>query len=103
MDYGLILAAIGLPSIISGIFLYFFKRDMDRRAAQATEREDARRQLDVLLVQGINAALAVGEATGRAVKEGTCNGEMTDALEYSCEVKNKLTNFLTERGVSHLR
>ena len=61
--------------------------------------------LFVLIVQGTNAAIALGEATARAVQripDAHCNGDMHDALDYAADIKHKQKDFLTRQGVSSL-
>ena len=54
------------------------------------------------MIKGVNAAIALGEATARAVQripDANCNGDMHDALEYAEKIKHEQKDFLTEQGV----
>lgn len=66
------------------------KKEREEEAEQRKDQED----LIVLLIQGNWAAIALGEATARAVQripDAHCNGDMKEALKYATDVKHKLT------------
>lgn len=112
----LILAALGLPSAVTGLFIRRMEKRLDKREAQrkkdqealearAEEREKKREQLELVLIQSTSAAIALGEATARAVQripDAHCNGDMHQALEYAAEVKHNQKDFLMEIGVHAL-
>ena len=79
-------------------------KEKERRAKEK-EREKLREQQEILLVQGVNAALALGEATAKAVQripEAHCNGDMHAALAYADKVKHEQRDFLTRQGIIQL-
>lgn len=112
----LILAALGLPSAITGLIIRRMEKRLDSREAQrkkdteaavarAEEQEKKREQLDLVLIQSTSAAIALGEATARAVQripDAHCNGDMHAALEYAAKVKHNQKNFLTGLGIHAL-
>lgn len=79
----------------------------DRKQAKAArekamELEQARETIMVQLVQSTNAAIALGEATARAVQripDAHCNGDMRAALQYSSKVKHEMRDTLTKQGI----
>lgn len=82
------------------------KAETERRAAEEKahrdDQERAREKLLISLVESTGAAIALGEATARAVQripEAHCNGDMTAALEYASKVKHRQKEFLAEQGV----
>lgn len=112
----LILAALGLPSAITGLIIRRMEKRLDRREAErkkgqdaaearAEEREEKMEQLELVLIQSTSAAIALGEATARAVQripDAHCNGDMHAALEYAAKVKHNQKNFLTGLGIHAL-
>lgn len=112
----LILAALGLPSAVTGLIIRRMEKRLDSREAQrkkdteaavarAEEQEKKREQLDLVLIQSTSAAIALGEATARAVQripDAHCNGDMHAALEYAAKVKHNQKNFLTGLGIHAL-
>ena len=97
-----VLLSTGLPAVIFGLFLWLFQRKCLKHDAIKKDQEDARTELNVLLVEGIGAAIALGEATAIAIRDQKCNGEMTKAMEYAQAVKHKQKDFLTSQTVSNL-
>ena len=97
-----ILLAAGIPStIIGGIVGSMIKR-MERRM---DEKEQAREQQELYLVKGINASIALGEATAEAVAripDAHCNGDMHAALDYAKKIKHEQKDFLQEQAVHAL-
>lgn len=95
-------AALGIPSAIMGLIVWRIKKHAEKRAAEAEEREAARERLLLLLVESVGAALALGEATARAVQripDAHCNGDMHAALDYAVSIKHKQRDFLSTQGV----
>ena len=98
-------AAMGIPSAIMGLIIWRLERRIDKREKEQAAQEQGQKDLFVLIVQGTNAAIALGEATARAVQripDAHCNGDMHDALDYAADIKHKQKNFLTRQGVSFL-
>lgn len=75
---------------------------MEKREKALTEKEAAREKNTILLIKSVGAAIALGEATATALKNGHCNGETEAALNYAREVKHEQKDFLTEIGVKNL-
>lgn len=74
------------------------REDMERR-------ENLRQQQEFYLVQGVNAAIALGEATAKAVQripDAHCNGDMHAALEYASKVKHAQKDFLAKQGINSI-
>ena len=98
-------AAMGIPSAIMGLIIWRLERRIDKREKEQAAQEQGQKDLFVLIVQGTNAAIALGEATARAVQripDAHCNGDMHDALDYAADIKHKQKAFLTRQGVSSL-
>ena len=94
-----------MPTAVTGLFFWLLKRRIDKREDERAEIERARKELDVALIKGVNAAIALGEATAKAVQripDAHCNGDMVKALEYASEVKHSQKDFLMKQGVEHL-
>lgn len=67
--------------------------------AKAEQREKAREELLIHLVQNVTAAIALGEASARALQRGYTNGDTKAALEYAGKVKHQLKDFLSAQGI----
>ena len=89
-----------LPSAITGFCFWCIeqkiqkqskkleKEEKQRREAQ-DKREKLHEQQELFLVQGVNAAIALGEATARA-------------LDYAAKVKHEQKDFLTRQGIESI-
>lgn len=78
------------------------EKERKKEAEAAAEREKAREKIMVQLINSSNAAIALGEATAKAVQripDAHCNGDMKSALEYSSKVKHAMRDELTQQGV----
>ena len=98
-------AAMGIPSAIMGLIIWRLERRIDKREKEQAAQEQGQKDLFVLIVQGTNAAIALGEATARAVQripDAHCNGDMHDALDYAADITHNQKDFLTRQGVSSL-
>ena len=97
-----IIMAMGIPSAMTGIFFWMLERRMEKREKKRTEKERVRERQEFLMVKGIAAAIALGEATAEAVAripDAHCNGEMHTALEYAKRIKHEQKEFLTQQGI----
>ncbi|HIS65712.1 MAG TPA: serine/threonine protein kinase [Candidatus Avoscillospira avistercoris] len=116
MDVTAIIIAASIPSALTGFCFWLIeqrlqkrekKRDDEekRRRAAEEKREKNREKQELFLVQGVGAAIALGEATARAVQripDANCNGDMHAALEYAAKVKHEQKDFLTKQGIGAL-
>ena len=109
-------AAMGVPGAVFGFLIWNFQRKITNRDKQrekeeeakqkkAEEKERDREQLELFLIQSTNAAIALGEATAKAVQripDAHCNGEMSKALKYATDAKHAQKDFLTKKGIQAL-
>ena len=98
-------AAMGIPSAVMGFIVWKLERRISKQEKAAEDREDAREDLLLLVVQSTAASIALGEATARAVQripDAHCNGDMNAALTYATEIKNKQKDFLAKQGIRAL-
>lgn len=106
--------ALGIPSALTGFLVWNFERKIAKREAKRekeqeerhkkeAEREKAREELQIHHIQGVSAAIALGEATAKAVQripDAHCNGDMHDALNYAIKIKHEQKDFLTRMGIA---
>lgn len=97
-----VLAYMGVPSAVTGLCFWAIQRSITKRDAKREEIDRAREKNELFMIKGIGAAIALGEATARAIRDGKSNGELTAALEYAQKVKHVQNDFLTEQGVKNL-
>ena len=102
IDLTVILAFMGVPSAVTAFCFWAIQKNITKRDAKRDELDKAREKNELLLIRSVGAAIALGEATAHAIRDGKCNGEMSAALEYAQKVKHEQKDFMTEQGVKNL-
>ena len=77
IDMATVLAFMGVPSAVTGLCFWAIQRNISKRDAKRDEIDKAGEKNELLVIKGIGAAIALGEATALAIKDGKCNGELT--------------------------
>ena len=99
------IAAMGIPSAITGIAVWWLKKQMDRRDAKLEEKEKNTERMILLIAQNSRATYTVAEATAKAVQripDAHCNGDMTEALKRAKEYQMEEQQFLIDQGVKRI-
>ena len=100
-------------SALVGFFFWLIQRNINQRDAEEQrrrtarqqeldQREQVRYQHELYMLKSIDAAIALGEATARAVQripDAHCNGDMRAALNYAQKVKHDRKDFLNEQAL----
>lgn len=109
MDMTTIVVAASIPSAFTGFCFWLIEQNIKKRAdAEKDEREERqqiREKNEFCIINSVNAAIALGEATARAVQripDAHCNGDMHAALDYAQKVKREQKNFLNEQALKHI-
>lgn len=77
-------------------------RERKKDKKEVSEQQKGQEKLLLCLIEGTWAAVALAEATARAVQripDAHCNGDMHAALDYAAGVKHKQKEFLAKQGV----
>ena len=107
------LTGIGLISAVIGFGFWLIEHKISKREdrrdkeeaerrKKADEKERNREEMEIIILRSTSAAIALGEATAKAVQripDAQCNGDMHSALEYATKVKHEQKDFLTKLGV----
>lgn len=131
MTVGELAAICGIPSALTvaivGFFVWLLERSIVKREtaraeeearrekaraaedakleAERTKQENSRKVFEKNLLASTNAALAVSEATARAVQripDAHCNGDMHAALNYAAKIKHEQRDFLAAQGIDNI-
>jgi len=105
LSVGGLVTLLGLPTAITAFCFWLLQQRITKRDKAQEERERAREKNEALIIKGVGAAIALGEATAVAVQripDAHCNGDMHAALEYARKVKHEHKEFLTEQSVQAL-
>ena len=101
INIGALVVLLGIPTAVTG-FEKQKEAEEAKRQKEAAARERAREDLQIITIQGTSAAIALGEATARAVQripDAHCNGDMHAALDYAAKIKHAQKDFLTSQGI----
>ena len=104
LDVAALLALMSIPSAVTGFCFWLLKKSITKRDATRDKQEAARKKNELLVIKGVGAAIALGEATAKSVQrlDPNCNGEMKGALEYAQKVKHEQKDFLHQQGIENL-
>lgn len=105
MDLTPVIIAASIPSALTAFLFWLLEKKIEKREKEKEKRDDARKQLELTLVQSVNAALALSEATAKAVQripDAHCNGDIQVALEYADRIKHDQRDFLQKQGIDNI-
>ena len=91
-----VIVAAGIPTSVLSFYIWMLERRIERREKKARE------EFETHLYESSLAAIALGEATARAVQripDAHCNGDMHAALDYAAAVKHQQREFVAKRGI----
>ena len=100
-----IVLAMGIPTAITGLLVWWLKRYIDKRDKKAEERERNTEKLMLMIMQNSRSTLVLAEATAKAVQripDAHCNGDMTEALERASKIQKEEQQFLLDQGIKHI-
>lgn len=100
-----LVVACGLPTALTGLFVWLLKRHIDKRETEREQQDKRREDFEYMLIKSTTASIALGEATAKAVQripDAHCNGDMHAALEYAQKIKHEQRDFLAKQGIRNL-
>ena len=100
-----LLIAMGIPTAVTGLLVWWLKRYIDKRDRKAEEREKNTEQLMLIIMRNSRATNVLAEATARAVQripDAKCNGDMTAALEMAHKIQKEEKDFMFDQGIKHI-
>lgn len=105
MNVEALLIAMGVPSGLFGLALWYFKKRIDEKEKRQQEQEKSREQLLLMMMKSTRENTALCTAIAKAVQripDAHCNGDMTEALERAKRASEEEKKFLMEHGVMHI-
>lgn len=99
------LIAMGIPTTIMGLLVWWLKRYIDKRDAAKDKHDENVEKYMLLIMQTSRATNVLAEATAKAVQripDAHCNGDMTAALAEAERIQKEEKEFLFKQGVDHL-
>lgn len=97
--------AMGVPSTVMGLLVWWLKRHIDKTEKKREEREHNTEQFMIYIMQTSRATNVLAEATAKAVQripDAHCNGDMKAALEEAKKIQNEEKDFIMDQGIKHI-
>ena len=101
----IVIAAMGIPSAIMGLLIWWLKRTIDKRDAERDQKDKNTELFMLYIMRTSRATNVLAEATARAVQripDAHCNGDMTEALKTAQKIQNDEKEFVFEQGIKHI-
>lgn len=106
INFAALAVLMGIPTAVTGFCFWMLERKIQKREKRAEDQEKRREQYQLYLIKSVDASLALGEATAKAVAripDAKCNGDMHAALEYATKIKHQKKDFLNEQAIEALQ
>lgn len=100
-----LIVAMGIPSAITGLLVWWLKRYIDTKEQERKDREDRLEQLILLVMQTSRSTNILATATAKAVQripDAKCNGDMTSALDEAAKLHKEEKEFFYKQGIEHI-
>lgn len=91
-----------VPTLFCGFIMWYISRKFAAQDKKEEEREKARTTNNVLLLKGVSASLALGDATAEALETHRTNGELSRARRQAMEVKDDIATFVMQEGSKNI-
>lgn len=105
MDIAHVLVLWGVPTTITGLFVWFLKRHIDKNEKKRDQQDADFKRLMLMIMQTGHANNVLAVATAKAVQripDAHCNGDMTTALEQASKIQTEEKEFLMDKGIEHI-
>lgn len=105
MEIAELILLFGIPSAITGLGIWWFKRRVEQSEKKSQEQQENIEALIMMIVQSSKANQIGIQAIARAVQripDAKCNGDMTAALAEMEKIQAKEKQFLISKGIKYL-
>ena len=92
-----------LIGALIGFGVWFIQKKLAALTVSALNHDACLDEKSLLDMETQGVLLELGIVTGKAVKEGMCNGEMTNALATALEMQDKRASFLARMARDNLK
>lgn len=97
-----VLVALGVPSTMIGLAVWWFKKRIEANEKRQTEREANLESLILMMLQSTRANTILCKATAEAVRDGHCNGNMSAAMDAVNKVAVAEKEFLLDKSIKYI-
>ena len=105
MEIAELIMLFGIPSAITGLGIWWFKRRVEASEKKNQEQQENIEALIMMIVQSSKANQIGITAIARAVQripDAQCNGDMTNALAEIEKIQQQEKQFLINKGIKYI-
>ena len=105
MEIAELILLFGIPSAITGLGIWWFKRRVESSEKKNQEQQQNIESLIMMMVQSSKANQIGITAIARAVQripDAHCNGDMTEALAQMEKIQEQEKKFLIDKGIKYI-
>lgn len=105
MEIAELIMLFGIPSAITGLGIWWFKRRVEASEKKNQEQQENIEALIMMIVQSSKANQIGITAIARAVQripDAQCNGDMTAALAEIEKIQQQEKQFLINKGIKYI-
>lgn len=105
MEIAELIMLFGIPSAITGLGIWWFKRRVEASEKKSQEQQKNIEDLIMMIVQSSKANQIGITAIARAVQripDAQCNGDMTAALAEMEKIQQQEKQFLINKGIKYI-
>jgi hypothetical protein len=95
-----IIAAVGIPTFVSGFIVRAVNKHLDKRDKHDCDYEIAIRHENIIVMRNLPAIGHLAEATAYAQRDGHTNGRMSEALEYYVKARDETNEYLLQQNAA---
>ena len=97
-----ILLAFGAPSAVLGFAVWYIKKEIARNKKKQEEHDKNLESLVLMMLQSTRANTILCKATAEAVRDGHCNGNMTQAMQIVDTTAAAEKEFLLDKSIKYI-
>ena len=97
-----LLLAFGAPSAVLGFVIWYIKHTMTKNEKRREEHDKNLESLVLMMLQSTRANTILCKATAEAVRDGHCNGNMTEAMKIVDKTAAAEKEFLLDKSIKYI-
>lgn len=102
VDFWEILLVFGVPSSVVGLAIWYIKKEIVKSQKRQEEHDKNLENLTLMMLQSTRANTILCKATAEAVRDGHCNGNMTEAMKIVEKTAEAEKEFLLEKSIKYI-
>lgn len=97
-----LLLVFSAPSAVLGFVIWCIKKEITKNQKKQEEHDKNLESLVLMMLQSTRANTILCKATAEAVRDGHCNGNMTEAMKIVDATAAAEKEFLLEKSIKYI-